>query len=120
MPSSSQGAGAGRVLVRGDAEEDERLDAQVAGRADLVDERIDAELEVARHRGDLLPDALAGPHEQRQDQVARREFGFADQFADERVVAQPAGPGGGEAGGRSVGVGMWVVHGSHFTKRNRS
>ncbi len=95
-----QRAGAGRVLVLGDAEEDERPDAEFAGRADFVDERIDAELVVARHRGDLLPDAFPGPDEQRQDQVARREFGLANQLADERVVPQPARSADGETGGR--------------------
>ena len=84
----------------GNAEEDERRDAEVAGAADLVDERVDAELVVAGHRGDFLPDAFAGADEQRQDEVARRQLGLADQLADERVVAEPARPGDRETGGR--------------------
>ena len=54
-----QGAGAGGVLVRGDAEQDEGADAEVDGGADLLHQPIDAELVVARHRGDFFLDAAA-------------------------------------------------------------
>src|SRR5262245_32840795 len=93
-----QRRGADGVLARGDAEEDERSDAAFEGRADLAHEGIDAELKVAGHRGDLLADALAGPHEQRQDEVARGEGGRADRLANEGGVAEASGAGGGEFG----------------------
>src|SRR5262249_58799512 len=100
-----KGARTGRVLVFGDAEENERLDAEFARGADFIDERIDAQLEVAGHRADLGSHAFAGPHEQRQDQVAWRQFGFAHELADERVVAEPAGGGGWGGGGGGGGGG---------------
>ena len=64
--------------------------------SDFVYQRVGAELEVTRHRPDLLTHAFAGAHEQGQDEVARREFRLADQLADERVVPQPPRPGGRE------------------------
>src|SRR5438093_879628 len=57
-----------------------------------------AGLEVARHGGDLLADALAGADEQRQDQVADGEGGFAHQVADDRVMAEAAQARGGKHG----------------------
>src|SRR5262249_21550418 len=78
------------VLVRRDAEEDERGDALVEGGADLFHQRVDAELVVARHRGDLLADALARADKERQDEVARRQRRLADPLPDEGVMAEAA------------------------------
>ena len=58
MPSSSRALEPVASLCVGNAEEDERPHAQVDGGADLVDEAIDAELIVARHRRDFFLDAL--------------------------------------------------------------
>src|SRR6059058_4723678 len=90
-PVVAQGAGPGGVLGRRDAEQDERPDAQLAGGPDLVDEPVDAELVVARHGRDLLPDPGPGADEQRQDEVAGVETGLADHVPDERVGPQAAG-----------------------------
>ncbi len=61
-----QGARTRGVLVRGDAEEDERLDAEIDGGADFVDELVHAELVVAGHRRDFFFEAASAAHEQRQ------------------------------------------------------
>ena len=80
----------GRVLVRRNTEEDERLDAEIEGAADLFEQPIDAELEVARHRGDFFLDAAAGPDEERQDEVVRRQGRLPHHRADEGIVPQAA------------------------------
>src|SRR5207253_2990558 len=55
----------------------------------FIDEGIDAELVVARHRTDLVADTVAGPNEQRQDQIAGRQLRLAHQLADKRMMPQP-------------------------------
>jgi hypothetical protein len=83
-------AGPGGILVRRDAEKDECLQSEIDVLADFIDQSIDAELVVARHRGDLILDILAGPDEERQDQVPGRQVRLTDQLADDRVMTQTA------------------------------
>ena len=90
MPSSSRALEPVASLCVGNAEEDEGADAQVDGGADLVDQAIDAELVVARHRGDFFLDAVAGADEQRQDEIVDGERRLADEAADQRMMAQAA------------------------------
>src|SRR5262249_19109427 len=84
------------------------LDAEVEGRADLVGEAIEAELELTGHGADLLPQSAARADEQRQDEVGRGQGGLADQLADERTVTQATGAGDREAGRRGSFAGHGV------------
>ena len=84
MPSSAQALEPCGVLAGRDAEEDERLDAELDGAADFVDQAIDAELKVARHRRDFLANAAAGADEERQDEILGGQRGFAHQIAEDR------------------------------------
>ncbi len=93
-----QSAGAGCVLVRGNAEEHEGAQPQVNGRADLVHEAVDAELIVAGHGRNFIPDAAARTNEERQNEVVDIERGFAHQVADQWMLAQPAWADDGETG----------------------
>src|SRR5205807_1904542 len=58
-----------RILGSGYAKEDERADAEIHGGGDLLDQAIDAELIIARHRYDFVFDIFAGTDEQRQNEV---------------------------------------------------
>jgi porphobilinogen synthase len=72
------------------------MDGMVQSIRSGLDQAVGADLEVARHRGDFLLDAVAGAHEQRQDQVARRQRCLAHEFADGRMMTQTAGTVRGE------------------------
>ena len=99
MPSSCNALDPVASFDVGNAEQNERLHAKLAGGADLIDQPIDAELVVARHRRDLLPNARARPDEQRQNEVANVERRLADHVADERIGPQATRADDGEAGG---------------------
>ena len=57
------------VLVLGDAEEQDRRDAQLGHLGDRLAQPVERELILARHRRDLAPQVLAVIDEQRIDQV---------------------------------------------------
>ena len=99
MPSSSRALEPAASLLRRNAEEDEREQAQVESGADFIDQAIDAELKVAGHRRDFLADATAGADEQRQDEIARSQSRLAHQVADERMVPQATRTNDGELTG---------------------
>ena len=94
------GAGAGLVLGGGDAEEQERADPGGGDLAGLLDQAGDREALDARHRLDLLADALAGDDEGGLDQVGRGELGLADEAAQGLGPAQAAQAGAGKGIGR--------------------
>ena len=105
MPSSSRALEPVASLCVGMPKRMNASQAEVEGGADFLHQPIDAQLVVAGHGGDLLLDAAARPHEQRQDQVVRRQRGFADEVAQQRMAAQAARADDGEtAGGMGFGV----------------
>ncbi len=108
IPSSWKRGGPARVLVLGDAEEDDRRDAQLGGLGDRLAQPVERELILARHRGDLATEIPAVVDEQRVDQVVHGQ----------PVLAQHrrgAGDGPGAAGGdardsrRRAGMSLGVV-----------
>ena len=82
------GAGRRRVLVRGDAEQQDRRDAELDDLAHLAEQVADGELEAPGHRGDGVLDVLAGDHEERVDEIVDRERGLAEHVADGRRATQ--------------------------------
>ena len=66
---------------------------------------IDGEVEDAGHRANFAADAFAGAEEQRIDQCAGLEMGFADQAAHGLIAAQTPQPGD------------WVFHKGILTGR---
>ena len=94
---------AARVLVRGDAEEEDRRDAQLGDLGDRLAEAVERELVLAGHRGDLAPQVRAVVDEQRVDQVVDRQPMLADQVAEPGMAAEPAGAMERVAGGGLVG-----------------
>src|SRR5207245_7488911 len=99
------GAGTRGVLVARDAEENERFETQVNRLTDFLHQAIDAELVIARHRRDFLLDPSARPNKQRQNQIVNGEPSFANQIANERVVAKPAKANGRKPSLRGRGSG---------------
>ena len=89
IPSSRSAAEPAGVLVLGDAEEEDRRDAQLGHLGDRLAQPVERELILARHRGDLAPQVRAVVDEQRVDQV---------------VDGQPRsrGPGRGAGDGRGA------------------
>ena len=87
-------AGAGGVLVLGDAEEHHAAEAELGRLGDRPLERVAGVLDDARHRGDRsrLGEALAD--EDRQDQRAGHHVGLGDHPAQRRGAPQPPGPDG--------------------------
>ena len=82
-----------------DAEEDEGEDAEVERRPHFLDEAVDTELIVARHRRNFFLDAAARTHEKRKNQVRDTQRRFAHQFAHQGVMPQPSRPLRRVAGG---------------------
>jgi hypothetical protein len=66
------------VLGLGQAEEDDRRDAERLQLVDLGGQLVERELEDARHRRDLVAQAGARLHEQRVDEVCGIQCGLAD------------------------------------------
>ena len=64
------------ILVIGDPEEHDRRNAQQVGVGRFLDQTIDGPPELVGHRQDGLLLIRPFPHEQRINQVARRERGF--------------------------------------------
>lgn len=83
------------VLVFGDSEQQNAAQPQVGRLPNLVGQKVGRDLVVARHRADLLAEVLARPHEQRQDQIGRRDVGFTDQAPHGRMGAKPTHTNGG-------------------------
>ena len=77
-PVVAEGGRAAGVLVLGDAEEDDRRDAQLGGLGDRLAQPVERELILARHRGDLAPEVRAVVDEQRVDQVVDGQPVLAD------------------------------------------
>ena len=90
IPSSSRGGRAARVLVLGDAEEEDAGDAQLGHLGDRLAEPVERELVLAGHRGDLAAEVRAVVDEQGIDQVVDRQVGSR-------------GPGRGVRDGRGAG-----------------
>ena len=111
------GAGGGGVLVRRDAEQQDRLDAEPDHLAHLGQHVADGELVAAGHRRDGVLDVLAGDDEQRVDEVVELQLRLAHQVPDGGGAAQAphavagvvhavvsflrAGPGAARLGGQS-------------------
>ncbi len=93
------GAGADRVLVLGDAEEDDRADARLVPGLRLGHELVHRELEDARHGLHRVPHALAREDEERPDEVVRGEGRLADEAAERLGAAHAAGAILGEGHG---------------------
>ncbi len=85
-----------RVLVLGDAEEDDGRDAQGGDLARLSRQQVDGQLGLAGHRLDGNPLALAVAHEEREDEVLRRERGLAHHRAQAGRQPEAPRPGGRE------------------------
>ena len=96
MPDVAGGVAAQGVLLGRDAEENHPAQPQLHRLADLVGQHVGRQLALAGHGRDRLAQAVAGPHEQGQNQVGRREPGLADQLADRRMVAKSPQSGGGK------------------------
>jgi hypothetical protein len=86
------GAGTDCVFLFGNAEEDERLEAQLHRFADFVHQAIDTELMVARHRRNFFLNPATRTDKQRQDEIVYRESRFANQISHQGMVAEPAHP----------------------------
>ena len=69
MPSSAQAPVPARVLVAGDAEEDDRGHAHCPRPLRLLDRQVHREVVDSRHRGHRLPNAPALDDEERIDEV---------------------------------------------------
>ena len=86
------GLGAARVLLRGQAEEQHGRDAHGRGVLALLEQLVDGQAELSRHGSDGLAHAAAVNGKERVDEVIRAEHGLADHPANERRLAEPAGP----------------------------
>ena len=84
------GAGGLLVFAVGQAEEQQSADAEARGFFGFADGLVDGEIEDAGHGTDRVAHALAGADEERIDQVAGVERGFANQRAKRLSAAQAA------------------------------
>jgi hypothetical protein len=82
-----QGGRAGRVLLVGDAEEDERLQPQIDAAPNFFGQAVEAELIVAGHRGDFFLDAAAGADEEGEDEVIDGQGCLADELPHQGMMA---------------------------------
>ena len=81
-----------RILVLGDAEQEDRRDAQLGRLGHRLAQPVERELILPRHRRDLPPQALPVVDEQRVDQVIHGQPGLAQHLAESRMAAEPSGP----------------------------
>ena len=79
-----------RILVLGNAEQQDRRDAQLGDLGHRLAEAIERELILPRHRRDLAPEVRAVIDEQRVNQVVHRQPMLADEVAEPGVPAEPA------------------------------
>ena len=104
-PVVARGGRAARILVLGDAEEDDRRDPQLGDLGDRLAEPVERELVLAGHRRDLAAEVVSVVDEQGIDQVVDGQLRFADQVAEPGMAAEPAGPVERIAGGGLEGHG---------------
>ena len=90
------GAAGRRVLVRGDAEQQDGRDAEPLDLAHLGQQVADRELVAAGHGGDRPLDVLAVRHEQRVDEVVGRERRLAHHATQRGRAPQPPHAVGGK------------------------
>ena len=91
IPPSARRRPSPRVLVLRDAEEEDRRDAQLGHLRDRLAEPVERELVLPRHRRDLAPQVRAVVDEHRINQVVDASAALADQVAEPRMAAEPAG-----------------------------
>ncbi len=90
MPLSSHAPVALFVFGVGQAEEQQAANAEARGFFGFAHSLVDGEIEDAGHGADWVAHALAGADEERVDQVAGLERGFAHQGAKRLGAAQAA------------------------------
>ena len=98
----------GRVFerVREGGEEGDGRDTEVENLLRFLDEPVDREAELPRHRVDGLALALAVDHEERHDEVVGGEPRLAGHAADRVGAPEPAGAVKGRRGESGVVVGQ--------------
>ena len=78
------------VLLVGEPEQDDGWNMHIGGGLHRVDQVIEGLLIVSRHRGDRVADVFALHREEGQDEIAGRQFGFADHAAQGFIPAHAA------------------------------
>ena len=96
------GFGAGAVLRRGNAKEDDAAQSQRGGPLRILHELIDGELRDAGQGCDGAPQPFTVRNEQRPDELRRRDVGFLHEAAEGGGPAQPSHAANRKLGGRGA------------------